>query len=138
MRLLSVKTCEIGIDPDGRPEHPGEGPPLRRPLETAEPAAGVDAAPGLTAARHEDAVPGGEPDEIGLRRDAPAADARALRRRYSDGSSSTGTPAGTSAGGATSASGAGIGSSESVSAGSVTGAAESGVASGSAGGSPAT
>ena len=105
-------------------ERPGERPPCDRPLEAAALAARPRAAAGSGAAPDEDAVPRREAHELGLRPDAAAADAAAVRAGYSD-SSSTGMPAGTSSSGASS--------------GCSPGAAASGVSSGSsASGSPPT
>src|SRR5207249_8221859 len=58
MRLLSVKTCEPGIDLDRAAQRPCERPLGRRPLEADEAPAGVGAPAGHLAARNEPAVPG--------------------------------------------------------------------------------
>src|SRR5712691_10008454 len=73
--LLSVKTCEFRIDPDGLSQHPRK-PPLRLgPLEADQAPAGVGAAPRRPAAFDEHAVSGREAQELALWRAPAAADA---------------------------------------------------------------
>src|SRR5437763_14970447 len=72
MRLLSVKTCECGIDLDALPEDSREPVPHGRALEAHEAPAGVDAAARHIAAGHERAVTGAEAHQLALR-GAPAA-----------------------------------------------------------------
>src|SRR3981081_3001680 len=66
MRLLSVKTGERQIDPDGLPKHPRERSLCRGPLEAGEPFAGVGAASGDLRPRNGLAVPGTEAHELAL------------------------------------------------------------------------
>jgi hypothetical protein len=75
MRLLSVKTCECGIDLDGRSQGAGERPPGGRALEADEPPAGVRAAARLFPARHELVSAHREAHELRLGRAPAAADA---------------------------------------------------------------
>jgi hypothetical protein len=75
IRLLSVKTCECGIDPDGRAQRAWEGPLGGGALEADEPWTGVRAAACDLAARDELAVAGCEAQELCLGRAPAAADA---------------------------------------------------------------
>jgi hypothetical protein len=99
---------QLRPDADLLPEYPGEHPARSRPFETGKPATRVGAAAGFFATCHEEAVAGGEPDQLALRRPPAAAGATPQRNGSYNSSSgcSTGMPAGTSSGSATSAAGA--------------------------------
>jgi hypothetical protein len=75
MRLLSVKTCERGIDLDGAAQRPCERPLRRRPLEADEAPAGVRAAARRLAGLDEPSVLGREAQQLALARAPAAADA---------------------------------------------------------------
>src|SRR5579884_281145 len=114
---ISVKTVQLGSDTDLLPQHAREHPAYGCALEAGEVAARVGTAPRLVAAGDEHAVAGGETDQFALRRAPAAADAAPHRFGPYDSSvgcsavDSTGMPAGTSSGSATSASGETSGSS---------------------------
>src|SRR5262249_60717945 len=75
-----VKAFQRRIDVDRSFERPRERPARGRPLEAAEPPAGVDPASGRSRCRFdEDAVPGDEPDELRFRSPPAAAGTRSDR-----------------------------------------------------------
>jgi hypothetical protein len=86
MRLLSVKTCERGIDLDASAQDAREASLGARPLEARDPPAGVGTPPSDRAPWNEAAVDHGEPQQLPLRRAASAA--RAAPDRLSHYSSS--------------------------------------------------
>src|SRR5262249_27565746 len=112
IRDTSVKAAQLRADADLLPEYAREHPAIRCSLEAGDVAARVGAAARLVAAGHEHALAGREPQQIPLRRAPAATGAAPHGRAYEDSSSgaaslaSTGMPAGTSSGSATSASGA--------------------------------
>jgi hypothetical protein len=145
MAVTSVKARQRRIDSHRLSQGAREHAALDGSLEAGEAAARVGAASGLVAAGDEDALAGREADQLALRRPPAAAGAAPQRGcGYEDSSSpdgsvtSTGIPAGTSSGGATSASGeiSGCPSSVTASATSATSAVSS--ASSASGGGPAT
>ena len=100
MAELSVKAPQLRADAHLLPQCAGEHAPFHRQVEAGELAARVDTAARLSAARDDDAVAGGEADELALRRAPAAAGAMPQRNGYEGSSSgcSTGIPAGTSSG----------------------------------------
>jgi len=119
MAGTSVKALQLGPDADVLSQDPGEHPARGRTLEAREVAARIRTTARLVSPGHENAVAGGEAEQLALRR-APAAARAAPQWVGYEGSSSdcsTGIPAGTSSGSATSASGATGASVESTSGG---------------------
>src|SRR4051812_12334752 len=77
--LVSVKTCERGIDPDALSQCPREPPLCQSPLEAGEVTTGVRPAPWSFGAGNEHTVPGGEALQVALRRAPATADAATQR-----------------------------------------------------------
>ena len=127
MLATSVKALQLRPDADVLSQDARERPLPGCALEAREAAARVGAATGLLPAGDEHALAGGEAEQLALRRPPPAAGAPPQRLASYDSCSgcSTGIPAGTSSGSATSASGATGGSPESTSAGSASAAGSS-------------
>jgi hypothetical protein len=107
MVITSVKALQLGPDADVLSQDAHEHAALAGALETREVAARVGTAARLVSAGHEDAVAGREAEQLALRRSPAATGAAPRGRAYESPSGcSTGIPAGTSSGSATSASGA--------------------------------
>jgi hypothetical protein len=133
MLATSVKAPQLGPDAHLLPQGAREHASLHRSVEAPETAAGVRAAPGLPAPRDEDAVTGGEADELALRRAPAAAGAAPQRGGYESSSSATGSTAGTDSTSTTSTS-----TSASVSSAPTSATTTSSSASSASGGAPAT
>src|ERR1700759_5092343 len=107
MCVSSVKAAQLRLDSHGLPQDACESAAFGRSLEALNATAGVRAPARLGAAGHEHALVGRETQELTLRRAPAAAGATPLRNAYEDSSSavgSTGIPAGTSSGSASSVS----------------------------------
>ena len=135
----SVKASQLRPDPHLLPQDAGEHPARRRALEARAIEARIGAAARLLPAGHENAVAGGEPEQVALQRPPAAAGAAPQRLSYDSSSGcSAGTAAGISSGSATSASASGAaGSSGLTSTGSASVGSSPTVSAGSGGG-PAT
>src|SRR5439155_13987253 len=112
IRCSSVEGCQFLLDPDGLPERAVEGPPRDRSFEARQPTAGVGPTPRFGGAGHEASVLCDKAKELALDGLPPTADAAPDRLRHAaggvsstssaTGDFSTGIPAGTCSGSASS------------------------------------